>query len=184
MVFVSIGLSEIFLRIFEPLNLGWLGVTKMAFRFSLIFTLINIALGVNRIKWSKATTWNAVRLLIGWFISTAIALLIHFYLGDATLQKVTLILGASIIFLSGSVVVRYRSQLIFSLLSRVIYSLTSSQKARERVLIIGTGRTAEHTAWLIKHPTYSRVFRVVGFVDDDFLSRDLEHLWNKVDWFL
>ena len=178
--FVSIGLSEYFLGKFEPLNLGWLGVTKMAFRFSLIFTFINIALGVNRIKWSKATTWNAVRLLAGWFISTVVALLIHFYMGDATLQRVTLILGASIFFLSGCVVVRYRSQLIFRTLSRAIYSLTSSQKARERVLIIGAGRTAEHIAWLINHPTYSRRFQVEGFVDDDFLSRDLNIYGTKM----
>ena len=178
--FVSIGLSEYFLGKFEPLNLGWLGVTKMAFRFSLIFTFINIALGVNRIKWSKATSWNAVRLLAGWFISTVVALLIHFYMGDATLQRVTLILGASIFFLSGCVVVRYRSQLIFRTLSRAIYSLTSSQKARERVLIIGAGRTAEHIAWLINHPTYSRRFQVEGFVDDDFLSRDLNIYGTKM----
>jgi len=43
----------------------------------------------------------------------------------------------------------------------------------ERVLIVGSGRTAESVSWVLNHPTYSDKFRVVGYVDDNMFAHGM-----------
>ena len=47
-------------------------------------------------------------------------------------------------------------------------------------MIVGSGRTAEHIAWLMDHPTYSGKFQIVGFIDDDLLSQGMKIYGSKV----
>jgi FlaA1/EpsC-like NDP-sugar epimerase len=84
-----------------------------------------------------------------------------------------LIVIATVLSLGGFVFVRYRSRLIKALFVWALRYAHSAQATRERVLIVGSGRTAEHVAWLLDHPTYSRKFRVVGFVEDDLFTRGM-----------
>jgi FlaA1/EpsC-like NDP-sugar epimerase len=80
---------------------------------------------------------------------------------------------ASGLALAGFALIRYRGRLITGFLSRIMLYRIGAQPTRERVLIVGSGRTAEHIAWLLDHPTYSGKFQVVGFVDDDLLSQGM-----------
>jgi FlaA1/EpsC-like NDP-sugar epimerase len=136
--------------------------------------------GVNRINWSKATSWDAIRLSTSWTISLSLALTVHYYVGYTSLRHYGLIMSASILSLSGLIFTRYRSHLLIGFLGRLARSKISNVVTRERVLIIGSGRTAEHIAWLLDHPTYSSNFQVIGFVDDDFLSQGLKIYGKKV----
>jgi lipopolysaccharide/colanic/teichoic acid biosynthesis glycosyltransferase len=172
--FASIGVTGIFLRLFAPFHLGWLTALSLAVVFSLLYSLVGVLLGVNHISWSKASAWDATRLFSDWIIATGLALVIHPYLGLATPRTYELILGSALFSILGFVLIRYRSRLVVELLSRIVQIGSRTKIARERVLIMGAGRTAEHIAWLLHHPAYANKFQVVGFVDDDLLSQGLK----------
>jgi lipopolysaccharide/colanic/teichoic acid biosynthesis glycosyltransferase len=178
--FVSISLMGIFVRMFGPLDLGWQRAILMAARFSLIYVLVGALIGVNQINWSKATSWDAIRLSVSWVVSLSLALAIHYYFGYTSLRHYGLVLGASALSLSGFIFSRYRSHFLVGILGRLARSKINTVVTRERVLVIGSGRTAEHIAWLLDHPTYSSKFQVIGFVDDDFLSQGLRIYGTKV----
>lgn len=179
-VLVSIGVTGIVARLFGPLNIGWPRAMGMALGFSALYTLVGVVLRTNRINWAKATGWEAGRLLLGWFITTTTTLSIHYYLRDANLRFSGIILVSSIFSLSGIIFARYRRRLIKGLLSRLMPRHLNSLTSRERVLIVGSGRTAEHIAWLMDHPTYSRKFQIVGFIDDDLRSQGMSIYGWKV----
>ena len=44
---------------------------------------------------------------------------------------------------------------------------------KDRVLIIGLGAAAQHTAWLFENLTNSKLFHVVGFVDNDLTMQGM-----------
>lgn len=179
-VLVSIGVTGIVVRLFGPLHIGLPRAIGMALEFSVLYTLVGVVLRTNRIDWAKATGWEAGRLLMSWFITTTTTLSIHYYLREASLRFSGIILISSIFSLSGIVFVRYRRRLINGLLGRLMTRHLNSLTSRERVIIVGSGRTAEHIAWLMDHPTYSRKFQVVGFIDDDLRSQGMSIYGSKV----
>jgi lipopolysaccharide/colanic/teichoic acid biosynthesis glycosyltransferase len=167
---IALSFTGLARRAFGPLNVGWLKATGMTAGFVLLFSLIGAVFGVNRISWSKATFADAYDLLPPWISALVIALLVNHWLG---VFSSALILIASALALCGFIFVRYRSRLVTALLSQIMRHRGGVQQARERVLIVGSGRTAEHIAWLLAHPAYSDTYQVVGFVDDDLLGQGM-----------
>jgi lipopolysaccharide/colanic/teichoic acid biosynthesis glycosyltransferase len=178
--FVCIGITGFFLRLFAPLDLGWSTAFLLAIGFSFLYSLVGVLLGVNRISWSKAPMWEATRLLADWAVTTGAALIIYPYLGLATSRAYELIFWSALFSLLGFVLIRFRSRLVIGLLSHLVRVGVNSKSARERVLIVGAGRTAEHIAWLLNHPTYTKKFQIIGFIDDDLLSQGLKVYGSKV----
>jgi FlaA1/EpsC-like NDP-sugar epimerase len=78
------------------------------------------------------------------------------------------------------VLFRYRSRLAIGLLGHIVQIRAGSTSIRERVLIVGAGRTAEHVAWLLNHPAYARKFLIIGFIDDDLFSQGLKIYGSRV----
>ena len=179
-VFASISLTGTAARLFGPLNIGWQMALEMAFGFSMLYSIIGMLLNIDRIKWSKATAWESGRLGTSWFIATALMLVFFYYLGFTELRIYSVILAASILSLAGLIFIRYRGRLMGGLVSRISTHRLNSGATRERVLIVGSGRTAEQLAWLLDHPTYSGKFQVVGFIDDDLRSQGLKIYGSKV----
>jgi lipopolysaccharide/colanic/teichoic acid biosynthesis glycosyltransferase len=179
-VFVSILLTDAVVSLFGPLNISWLNAIEMALGFSLLNSIAGLVLSTNSINWPKATSWESGRLWISWLVATAIVICIHFYLGFTGLRTYGVILGASLLSLPGIIFVRYRDRLTGGLLSRILNHRLNSEAVRERVLIVGSGRTAEQIAWLLDHPTYSGKFQVVGFIDDDLRSQGMKIYGSKV----
>lgn len=179
-VLASIGLTGVVARSFGPLNIGWLAAIEMALEFSILYSLVGIALNTNQINWPKATSWESGRLWIGWFVATTAMLSFYYYFGFKSLRIFALILGASVLSISGIIFIRYRGRLISSLLSRLLTRQVNTQATRERVIIVGSGRTAEQMAWIMEHPTYSGKFQIVGFIDDDFRSSGMTIYGSKV----
>jgi len=179
-VLASIGIMGVVVRLFGPLNIGWLKAVEMALGFSALYSLIGMFLRTNRINWSKATFWESGRLWISWFITTILMLTIHYFWGVTRLRTCGIILGASVLALPGIIFVRYRRILIDGLLSRIRTYRLNSLTTRERVIIVGSGRTAEHIAWLMDHPAYSEKFQVVGFIDDDLRSQGMTIYGSRV----
>jgi len=179
-VFASISVTGAVVRLFGPLNIGWLRAIEMAFGCALLYTLAGLLMNSNRINWSKASSWESGRLLAGWLIATSAMLGFHSYLGFKNLRTYGILLGASILSLFGIIIVRYRDRLISGILSRLLTHRLNTNAVRERVLIVGSGRTAEHIAWLMDHPAYSGKFQIVGFIDNDLLSQGMKIYGSKV----
>ena len=55
-----------------------------------------------------------------------------------------------------------------------------NQMMMERVLIIGLGASAQHTAWLFEHLTNSKLFHIVGFVDNDLTKQGSRFFGSNV----
>jgi FlaA1/EpsC-like NDP-sugar epimerase len=177
---VSISVTGAAVRLFGPLNIGWLRAIEMAVGFSTIYAFIGLALRTDRINWTKATTWESGRLWVSWLITTGTILGVHRYLGYTSLRVFGVILVASLFALSGIIFVRYSRRLIDGLFSRILTYHWRSPTTRERVIIVGSGRTAEHISWLMDHPTYSGKFQVVGLIDDDLRSQGMRIYGSKV----
>ena len=176
----SIGIAGVMVRMFGPLNIGWLRAIEMAMGASTLYALVGMVLRTNRINWSKATSWESGRLLAKSLIVTTSLLAVHSYLGLTSLRVSGIILGSSMLSFSGIILVRYQGRLISGLLSRLLTDRLNSAAMRERVIIVGSGRTAEHLAWLMDHPAYSKKFQVVGFIDDDLRSQGMTIYGSKV----
>jgi FlaA1/EpsC-like NDP-sugar epimerase len=167
-------------RLFGPFNIGWETVVEMALGFSALYSAVGILLNTNRINWPKAPSWESGRLWLGWFVATIAMLSFYYYSGFTSLRFYSVIFGSSILSLLGIIIVRYRGQLITGLMSRLLTHQLDTRGTRERVLLVGSGRTAEHIAWLMDHPTYSGKFQIVGVVDDDLLSQGMKIYGSKV----
>jgi lipopolysaccharide/colanic/teichoic acid biosynthesis glycosyltransferase len=167
---MAIGLTGLIWRTFEPLNVGWLRASAIAFGAALLFSLTKTIMGVNHIAWSKASFADAYELFPPWLIAFAILFLVN---SQAALLPWAFVVVASVIALAGFVVVRYRSRLITALLVWILRHEGVVQTTRERVLIVGSGRTAEHISWLLDHPRYARKYQVVGFVEDDLFNKGM-----------
>jgi FlaA1/EpsC-like NDP-sugar epimerase len=173
-VFTSISITGSLVRLFGPLNIGLWNAIQMAFMFSMICSLVGILLNLNRIMWSKATPWNSLRLWLSWTVVTAAALILHhFYLG-AGLATCSVIVGASLLSLAGVIFIRYQDRLLSGFITRLLLHRVNGRALREHVLVVGSGRPAEHVAWLIDHPTYAGKFQVIGFIDDDIMAQNME----------
>lgn len=175
--FMAIGITGLVWRQFGPLDVGLLNYLFLAVGFSLLFSLTGAAIGTNRITWSKATHQDVYDLLPAWAIAGMIAILVtHF----SRILPVGLMVTAAFVALFGFIAVRYRSRLITGLLSRIVYMRAKATGVRERVMIIGSGRTAEQIAFLLSHPTYSQKFQVVGFIVDDLMTQGMRMYGSRI----
>jgi len=179
-VLASIGFVGVIVRFFGPLNIGLLKSVEMALTCAVLYSVVGIFLKTNCINWSKASSWESIRLLASWLIATVAILGIHNYLGNTSLRFYGVILGASILSLFGIIIVRYWGRLASGLASRFVTRRLRTQSIRERVLIVGSGRTAEHISWLMDHPTYSEKFQIVGFIDEDLQLQGMNIYGSKV----
>ena len=166
--FLAIGFTGFAFRATRPLDVGWPISVVMAVGFAMLFSLTGVLLGVNRVDWSKATNAEVFDLLPAWILATAIAYVANYFL---QVFPSSLILMSSCLALIGFVFVRYRSRLFGGFLYRALNHQRIAMATREHVLIIGTGPTAQVTAWLLGHPENSGNFLITGFIDDDLFKQ-------------
>lgn len=199
---VCIGLTGLFWRPFEVLNVGWLPAVGLALGFALLFTLVNVLTGVNRIDWSRSPASDILDLLPGVALATFLALSFNFIIpaswlsipqtGRVTFYGIVALLPPGLILIAaalsslGFVITRYRSRLITGLASRWVTWRGAKSIAGERVLIVGGGDTGQFAAWILNNGHYSGSFKVVGFVDDDLYKKGTRIggtnvLGNRVD---
>jgi len=176
----SVWITIILLRDIAPINISWSTMFPMFVAYLILYSFAAVKTGVNFTQWEKATTRDAVRLLVAWLIATAAVLVIHFVLGLTSELKRVVLLLSSIVFLMGILLARYRSRVLTGLLTRIMLRRTNSNVTGESVLVVGSGRTAEHILWLLAHPTYSAKYRVVGIIDDDLFSQGMNIYGVKV----
>jgi len=178
--FLSIALVSFLVGLFAPLEMGWLLIAEMAMGCATLYNLTGLFLNVNRVNWEKASTWELGRLWASWTISTSVTLYFHYLVGRGNFVTYGLLMGSSTLSLVGIMFVRYRGRLISVALSRLLTRRLRQHETRERVLIVGSGRTAEHIAWLMDHPTYAGRYQIVGFIDDNLMTQGMSIYGAKV----
>jgi len=176
----SIWISFILIRNIAPVNINWSILLQMSVAYLVVYSFAATKTGAHLTRWCKATPRDAVRLSMAWLIATAAVLVAHSALELTSELKRMLILISSVFFLMGILLVRYRSRVLTGLLKRIKLRRSNSKVAAERVLIVGSGRTAEHLLWLLDHPTYSAKYRAVGIIDNDLFSQGMNIYGVKV----
>ncbi len=173
--FFAIGVAGILWRRTAPLELGWGHAVVIALGFAFLFSVVEVALGMNRVAWSQAWASEAIGLVVGAFLAACIALGANQFQRSAPLLPPGMLIFASILALTGFVAVRYRTRMISGFASRWLARSGSAFAARERVLIIGSGHTGQFVAWLLGAGNSLGVFHVVGFVDDDLYKQGIRY---------
>lgn len=184
----AMGIAGVLFRSFGPLDVGFGRAFILALFFAILFSAINMALGANRIEWSRSNAADVFDLLPGLFTATILALLldlfyptslVSFLYGGELPEWVSrpflpgaMVLIASMLASFGFVAARYRTRLLTGLANRWVALRGSDDPTRERILIIGGGETGQIAAWMMNEESYAKVYRVVGYVDDDLYKRD------------
>jgi FlaA1/EpsC-like NDP-sugar epimerase len=175
--FSAFAFTGLVFRLRAPLNVGQLETIVLTFAYAVLFSGMGVVFGTNRIRWSKANLTDLFDLLPSWILATAIALLANVFLGYLPAD---LILIGSVFSLFGFITIRSRSLIITHFLEHSIVFQKKNELIRERVLIIGLGASAQHTAWLFEHLTNSKLFHIVGFVDNDLTKLGSRYFGSDV----
>jgi len=184
--FVAMVLAGLMWRAFEPLNIGVGPSLIVASGFAILFSLVNVLLGVNWIDWSQATATDAIDLLPGAGVATILALLFDYsypimsilYGGQfPELIKRPILPGglitiAAMLAMVGFMTVRYRTRVVTGLATRWVNWRGTDDSTRERILLVGSGESGRYAAWLLSQGRYASAYRVIGFVDDDLYKAD------------
>jgi lipopolysaccharide/colanic/teichoic acid biosynthesis glycosyltransferase len=168
--FIAIGITGLIWRVDAPLNIGWPRAIAGAIGFSLLFSVTGALMGMNHIAWSQASNRDVFDLFPAWMVATLIGFLANHATG---VFPSGLFLMASGLALIGYIIVRFRSRLFTGFLSRVLRNRGAARAARERVLIVGSGPTAQLTTWLLDHPANANRYKVVGMVDNDLFKQGM-----------
>lgn len=169
---LAIGIAGGLRRLSGPLDIGFEISTGIALVIALLFSLINSIMGINRIKWERATASEALDLAISTGIVTLLLFIGNLMMpGGTLLPPIVVVLSGMLAFI-GFVGVRYRTRLITGLATRWINVRGHRlEELGERVLIIGGGEIGRFAIWLLRSGPLAQAFNLVGIVDDDPTKR-------------
>jgi lipopolysaccharide/colanic/teichoic acid biosynthesis glycosyltransferase len=175
--FFCFGLVGLVYRVQAPLNAGWLNAFILVCGYALVFNGFSMILGTNRVRWSKASPHDIFDLLPPWILAT-----INIFLVNGVVHSFppNLILVASALALVGFGTCRYHTMIMTGFEKWLIKLYERNWTIRERVLIVGLGASAQHTAWLLEHLFNSKYFYIIGFVDNDLIIQGMRYYGSKV----
>lgn len=173
-LFVAFGAGATALmlwRIQEPLNWGMANLISLSTFMALMFSGINVLVGLNRIVWTEAITEDAGGLMLSAAFATIVTLSLNYFQSvyywlPYPALPITMIFTIGLMASIGFVVVRYRWRLITGLASKWL-NWRHQKGVVERVLIVGSGEGNQLANWLLRYGETSRVLSIVGIVDDD-----------------
>ncbi len=175
--FASITIIAILWRSSRPLDVGWLKSIAMAFVFSMLFSATGLLMGIYKINWAKAQTENFANLFFAWLLASVAAVGIN---RSFDVFPTLLVVEASSLALAGFITSRYYKRIATKFFSVLLRAQETKNSDRKRVLIVGSGRTAEHVAWMVYHPSNASKYHVIGFIDDDFFTQGMRIYGSKV----
>jgi len=180
LAFLAMAASAMVWRLSAPLHIGTgqlFGVSLMA---GLCFSVFNYMLGLTKIQWRRAPAWEVFPLAFSSGFATLVVILIDFgffHHWEIHTTRPHLPLGMLILtgFLSFAcfAAVRYRERLLTGFASFWLNVRRSPRAVGERVLLVGAGRNSELAVWLLTRSEFSRMFSIVGIVDDDPRKQNL-----------
>lgn len=165
---VAVAVAGGLQRLIGPLHIGLAGAVGIGLIISLLYSLTNFFMGVDRITWDKATAGDALDLAI--FNGVVILLL---FIGNRVLPgegllPVFFIFASGVLCFSGFVLARYQLRLISGLAGRwIALRGRGFDQFGERMLILGAGETGRFVIDLLRNGPLSQAYNLVGIVDDD-----------------
>ena len=175
--FIAFGSIGLLYRLKGPLNIGELQAFVLTFAYAVLFSGMGVVFGTNRIHWSKANPADLFDLVPSWILATSVAFIANLFLG---FFPADLILIGSVFSLFGFITFRSQNLIITHFLEQSAIFHKNYRMMREQVLIIGLGAAAQHAAWLFEHLTNSKLFHVVGFVDNDLTKQGIRLFGSNV----
>ena len=167
--FVAISIVHFSWQFISSLDVAWNYGLGYAIITSLVFGIVGVFLGVNKIQWAKASVADLTRLIPAWTLAAVFAVGLNNWLN---IYPLIFILTALSLSLTGYILARYHNRITLYIMSRLARFLHETITL-DRVLIVGSGRTAENVTWVLNHPTYSNKFEIVGYVDADVFAKGL-----------
>ncbi len=169
---LAVGLASLVYRLLEPLHWGIGPLSLLALALAVMFSSVNVFLGLDRILWSRAGSEEGMLLMTSNGFTVMILLALN-YLYERSSQlplpslpvELTLLIGAFAVF--GSMVSRYRTRLFTAFANRWLSWRRGRGGFGERVLILGAGEGGKIVHWLLQRGPMRQAFSVVGMVDDD-----------------
>lgn len=172
-VFSSALVSELIWRTSVPINLGYGNAIIVSLLIGLVFSLINVLFGLNRVTWSRAAATDAFSLSLSAALSTAVLIMVKLTFLDTSVLPVGLLITTGLLSFFGFVIMRYRERLITGAATRWMNIRSGKQTLAERVLIIGAGDNGELAIWLFQRHKLASAFTVCGILDDDPRKRGM-----------
>ena len=174
----AVTLSGVIVRLSAPLDWGLLPLLAFAVILALLFSAVNVFLGLDRIIWSRAGAEDGLVLIFSNGVSFMILALLNILLDYHTWFSIPplpteLIVLVGMFIFTGSLLARYRMRLLTSIASRWLTWRKQRGGFGERVLILGAGEGGQIVNWLLHRGALRRAFKVVGMVDDDLTKQGM-----------
>jgi lipopolysaccharide/colanic/teichoic acid biosynthesis glycosyltransferase len=170
----SVGVAWGIWRLDGPMYLGLVTDFSLALASALLFSLINAALGLNRVSWEKAPPNRVIELAFSTGLTTLIIVVVlpQFHLKHPIPPGLIILSGMLALF--GFILARYRERLLTGAASRWLGARRGASELGERVLIVGAGNLGQLVSWMLQRSEFVHSFSIVGMVDDDPRKRDME----------
>ena len=164
---LSIAISGVLWRLSGPLDVGLDKAFLYAIGISLIFSLMNSILGLNKVEWSRAPASDVFILGVSTTLTTLTVLVLDELAPLSATLPIPVIITSAILSLFGFIAARYRERLITGFATRWLKLRRGVHNVGERVLIVGAGENSGLASWIFGRSTLGRTFSVIGIVDDD-----------------
>jgi diguanylate cyclase (GGDEF)-like protein len=165
---LAVGTAGVIRRLNSPLDVGLQLSVLIALAVALLFSVINLLAGINRINWDRARPQEAFDLAISTAIVSGVIFAANMLFPEERNLPSSVIISTGILAFFGFVAVRYRSRLFLGIANRwVNFRGSSLTSLGEHVLIIGAGEVGRFSTWLLQNETLEKAFTIVGMVDDN-----------------
>ncbi len=197
---LAVGVAGVGWRQVEVIDWGVGPLSVLALSLALLFSGVNVALGLDHVIWSRAGAEDGFVLALSNGFSVLLILLLNYFQGLYSWLPLPplpteMIILIGLFTLVGGLSIRYRMRLVTAFANRWLNWRTARGGFGERLLILGAGESGQIVHWLLRRGILRQVFTVVGMVDDDPAkqgmridgcwvlggSRDLPELVRKYD---
>lgn len=169
---VSVGIVGLAWRCIKPINWGMEPLLVLASALAILFSSVNLLIGLDRIVWSRASAEDGLLLaLSNRAVSLGLLALNQLLPVSPWLRfpplpsEMISIIG--VLTLVGFLVSRYRLRLVTSFANRWLSTRGRVSSLGERALILGAGETGQITSRLLQRGRLQQAISIVGMVDDD-----------------
>ena len=169
---LSVGIAGLAWRGVRPINWGLEPLAILALVLAVLFSSVNLSIGLDRIVWSRASAEDGLLLTLSNTTVTLCLLAINHLLPSSSWLRfpplpAEMIVIIGVITLLGFLATRYRLRLITSFTSRWLSTRGKISSMGERVLILGAGEGGQIASWLLQRGGLQQAISIVGMVDDD-----------------
>ena len=165
--FIAVGAAGVMWRLSRPLDLGvGLGIVY-ALVISVLFSLTNWLMGMNRLEWSRAPARNIIKLGFSAMLTTGLVILLDRFIPVQDHLPMMMIVFSGMLALGGFAVMRYRERLITGTASWWLKARGGVHNIGERTLKVGGGENGALASWIFEHTSLGKAINMIGIVDDN-----------------